>query len=259
MKADNGKQLVSLSALLAIYALLAFTAYLLTPLEQFAAPGQSVPAAVRAMPRLQLAAANAGIILVAYGLLGLAGFWFARKLELPGIYRPGAGWRAWVLWPMLLGLAIGVVIVVVDQVFARAGSTTGLPHPEFPLSVISSAAAGIGEEILFRGFVMGLWAFLLNALLRRWNRRVAALWIGNGIAALAASAAHIPTAMMLLRASSPAQIPALTMAELFVLNGFLGVVAGDRTIRDGLVAAMGVHFWADIVWHVAWPLARLAM
>jgi hypothetical protein len=259
MKATASKQLITLGLLLAIYAVLAFTAYLLTPLEQFVPPGQTVPAAVRAMPRLQLAAGNAGFIFVVYGLLGAAGYWFARKLELPGTYRAGAGWRAWVLWPMLLGLAIGVVIVAVDQIFARAGSTTGLPHPVFPLSVISSAAAGIGEEILFRGFVMGLWGFLLNAVFRRWNGRVAALWIGNGMAALASSAAHIPAAMILLRLNSPAQIPALAMAELFVLNGLLGLVAGDRTIRDGLVAAMGVHFWADMVWHVAWPLLRLAM
>jgi len=35
----------------------------------------------------------------------------------------------------------------------------------------------------------------------------------------------------------------------------LGVVAGERFMKDGLVAAIGVHFWADIVWHVLSPLA----
>jgi hypothetical protein len=258
MKGKANKQLVTLGILLVLFALLAFTAYLLTPFEQLAPPGQTVPAAVSAMPRWQLASANAAIVLVVYGSLGLAGYWFARKLELPGIYREGAGWRVWLLSPMLIGLAIGVVIVIADQLFARAGATTGFPHPGFPLSVISSGAAGIGEEILFRGLVMGLWAFLLNAALRRWNGRVAALWIGNGIAALAFAAAHIPTAMILLRLSSPAGIPALIMAELFLLNSLLGLVAGQRTMRDGLVAAMGVHFWADIVWHVLWPLLRLS-
>jgi len=34
----------------------------------------------------------------------------------------------------------------------------------------------------------------------------------------------------------------------------VALVAGERCRRDGLVAAMGVHFWADIVWHVIWPL-----
>ena len=30
--------------------------------------------------------------------------------------------------------------------------------------------------------------------------------------------------------------------------------AGERYMKDGLVAAAGVHFWADIIWHVVWPL-----
>jgi hypothetical protein len=44
------------------------------------------------------------------------------------------------------------------------------------------------------------------------------------------------------------------LADLVVLNGLVALVAGERYMRDGLVAAMGVHFWADIVWHVIWPL-----
>jgi hypothetical protein len=28
----------------------------------------------------------------------------------------------------------------------------------------------------------------------------------------------------------------------------------QRYMRDGLVAAMGVHFWTDIIWHVIWLL-----
>ena len=40
------------------------------------------------------------------------------------------------------------------------------------------------------------------------------------------------------------------LAELIVLNGILGLLAGESFARDGLVAAAGVHFWADVVWHV---------
>lgn len=38
------------------------------------------------------------------------------------------------------------------------------------------------------------------------------------------------------------------------LFAVVGLVAGQRYIKDGLVAAVGVHFWADVVWHVVWPL-----
>jgi len=258
MTPDGRKQLIAVGLFVAFYALLAFVAYLLTPLEQLAAPGQTVPAATSSMPRWQLAAMGAGLVLVVYGLLAVAGSWFARRLELPMMYRPGAGWRAWLLWPMVIGLLFGVILVIMDQALARANATSGFPHPAFPLSVIASGAAGIGEEILFRGFVMGLWAFLFDLILRRWRGKKAALWIGNVLAALAVSASHIPAAMLLLKVASPAAIPAPAMMELFLLNGSLGLVAGERYMRNGLVAAMGVHFWADVVWHVIWPALGLA-
>jgi hypothetical protein len=99
---------------------------------------------------------------------------------------------------------------------------------------------------------MGLWALLVHILLRR-RRRAAALWIGNAIAALAFSASHLPAAMYLMNAATPAALPPLILIELFLLNSLMGLVAGERYMRDGLVAAMGVHFWADVVWHVIVP------
>jgi len=240
-----------------VYALLALVTYMFVPLEQLVPPTQTVPASALSIPRWQLGLVSAGMILVVYGLLGFAGYWFACKLELPTIYRERAGWRAWFLWPMLLGFGLGIILVIVDHLCAIASSSKGFPHPAFPLSVISSATAGIGEEILFRAFVMGLWAFLVNLLLRRRKCMRAALWIGNIIAALAFSAGHLPGAMILLGVTSPAEIPVLMLVEGLILNSLVGLVAGERYMRDGLVAAMGVHFWTDIVWHVVWPLLGL--
>ena len=60
--------------------------------------------------------------------------------------------------------------------------------------------------------------------------------------------------MMLTDVATPDQIPTLVLIEMFLLNGLLGMVAGERFMKDGLVAAIGVHFWADIVWHVLAPL-----
>jgi hypothetical protein len=253
MKEYSRKQLTVFGVLLFVYALLAMMTYLLIPLDQLA-PTQMAPTPPLDIPRWQLALANAGLVFVIYGLAGLAGYWFARKLEIPAIYREGAGWRAWVLRPALLGLVIGVIFVVVDQLFARANATTGFTHPAFPFSLIASASAGIGEEIMFRGFVMGLWAFLFNLLLRRWSGKRAALWVGNVIAALAFSAGHLPGAMLVFGATKLADLPTWVLVEGVLLNSLVGLVAGERYIKDGLVAAMGVHFWADIVWHVLWPL-----
>jgi len=250
----NKPQLAVLAGLVGVYALLAFITYAFVPLEQITPGFTGMPADLAAIPGWLLGLANAGIVLVAYGLFGLAGYWFAIRLGLPGIFREAAGWREWLWRPALIGLVAGVLLVMLDRVFAALGDYPGFPHPTFPLSLIGSATAAIGEEILFRSFVLGLWATLLNLALRRWGKTGWALWIANAIAALAFGASHLPAAMILFGAPSPAELPQAVLGELFLLNGLLGLAAGERYLKQGLVAAVGVHFFADIVWHVIWPL-----
>ena len=246
------QQLIVFSLLLVMDAFLAFLSFALGLIDQLGMG--EMPSPFDTIPAWQLGLANAGIILVLYGLLGLAGLWFAHKLSLPGVFREDAGWRNWLVIPMAFGVVVGVVISLADRLFASTGDWSGLPHPAFPMSLIASATAGIGEEIVFRMFVLGLWAFLLNLLLKRWQATQVALWIGNVIAALAFGAGHLPTVMVLLGAASLAEIPPLLVGEIFLLNGIVGLVAGERYMRDGLIAAVGVHFWTDIVWHVIWPV-----
>jgi membrane protease YdiL (CAAX protease family) len=250
---NTRKQLSVFAILLAVNAFLAFAAYTWLPPEQIF-QGQTLPPELESVPGWQFGLGNAGIVLVLYGGLGLIGFWLARKAGLPGIFREGAGWRAWVFVPLVTGLIVGILIVGGDLLFTALGDQPGFPHPLFPLSLIASAIAGIGEEILFRLFVMSLWAFLLNLLLRRWNATNLALWLANIIAAFAFAAGHLPAVMVLLNVASPAQLPPLVLAEIFLLNSLLALAAGERFMRDGLVAAVGVHFWADIVWHVVFPV-----
>jgi hypothetical protein len=251
----HGKsQWVVYSALLGTNAFLAFLTFALGLHTEFMV-GQDVSAAeLPDVPAWVLGLGNAAIILIVYGLLGLAGLWFARKLGWPGVFRQDAGWRNRLWMPMGIGVAVGVVLVVADRLFALAGDWSGFAHPTFPMSLIASATAGIGEEIVFRVFVMGLWAFLSSWALSRGRATNLSLWIGNTVAALAFAAAHLPTAMLLVGAQTPAELPAVVLVELFALNSLVALIAGACYVRDGLVAAVGVHFWADIMWHVLWPL-----
>ena len=239
--------------LLGVNALLAFLTFALGLQKEFLA-GQEMPPELARIPGWVLGLANAGMIVVAYGIAGAIGLWLGQKAGLPGVFRPGAGWRGWFWTPMAFGLIVGVLMVIGDRLFAALGQWSGFTHPGFPMSLVASATAGIGEEIVFRGLMMGLWAFLLNLLLRRSGNTAAALWIANGIAALAFIAGHMPISMALFNVQSPLQLPGAVIADLVVLNGLVALVAGERYMRGGLVAAMGVHFWADIVWHVIWPL-----
>ncbi len=253
LKVNTRKQLLILGGLLLLAALLAFLYYVTVPLETLTA-GQPLSPQMAATPRWVLGLANAGIVLVLYGAIGMVGLWFARELGLPGVWRENARWHDWLWQPMVVGVVLGVILVVLDRVFASIGSWPGFTHPPFPAAIFASGVAGIGEEIVFRMFVLGLWTFLFNWVLRRWSATGAALWIGNIIAALAFGASHLPSQMILLNVTDPAQLPPLMLVELFLLNGIMGITAGVYYWRNGLVAAAGIHFWADVVWHVIFPL-----
>jgi len=246
------KQLTVFFVLLTVYVLAIFVTYTFFIDELAASMG--VPMPDTGMPDSVLGLVNAGIFLVLYGILGLLGYWFARKLDLPGIFSEAGNWRRWFIIPLLLGLVGGVLLVVGDLLFTPINGVGRFPHPPFPVSILASLSAGIGEEIVFRGFVFGLWGLLLNWLLKRFNGRIAALWIANLIAALAFGAGHLGTVLVLTGASSLADLSPVLLIEVFLLNGIIGLVAGERYMKDGLVAAAGVHFWTDIVFHVIWGL-----
>lgn len=248
----NRKQLGVFLTLLIVYAFCAFVTYAFFMDGMAETAGMPVPD--MGVPKWVMGLANAGIVFVVYGLLGWAGYWFARKLELPGIFSEDGTWQRWVITPALLGLVCGALLVLADLFFAPINGFGPMPHPGFPLSIIASLSAGIGEEILFRMFVFGLWALLLNWLLQRLNKRSIALWIANVIAALAFGAGHLGTILFLTGASSLGELNPVLLVEVFLLNGVIGLIAGQRYLKDGLVAAAGVHFWTDVVFHVVWGL-----
>jgi membrane protease YdiL (CAAX protease family) len=248
----NRKQLTVLVGLLVVYALSAFSTYAYFVDELAATVG--VPMPDLGVSNAGLGLVNAGIVLVLYGLLGSIGYWFARKLELPGIFSEAGNWRRWFLIPLMLGLVCGLFIVIGDILFAPINGFGRMVHPGFPVSILASISAGIGEEIMFRGFVFGLWGFVLNWLFKRFNGRTLAVWIANVIAALAFGAGHLGTILFLTGASSLAELSPLLIIEVFLLNGIIGLIAGERYMKDGLVAAAGVHFWTDVVFHVLYGL-----
>lgn len=246
------RQLTVFLILLLLVALSTFVIYTFFS-DQLAAE-VGVPMPDMGVSDSMLGLANVGIVLVQSGILGLVGYWFARKLGLPGIYSEDGDWGRWFFIPLVLGLICGILLVIGDLVFTPINGFGRFVHPGFPISIPASVSAGIGEEITFRGFVFGLWGVILNWLLRRFHGRKAALWIANLIAALAFGAGHLGTLMFLTGATSLAEQNPILLIELFLLNGILGLLAGWRYMKDGLVAAAGVHFWNDVVFHVFWGL-----
>ena len=248
----NRKQLTIFLIMLVVYGFCIFATY--TFFADQVAASAGVPMPEMPASNAVMGLASAGIYVVLYGLLGWAGIWLARKLGLPGVFSEDGNWQRWFILPLLLGLVCGIVLVIGDLFFAKINGVGPFVHPQFPLSIMASVTAGIGEEILFRVFVFGVWGFILNWLFKRFNGRTAALWIANVIAALAFGAGHLPAIFFLTGTTSFAGLNPILLVEVFLLNGMIGLIAGWRYMKDGLVAASGVHFWTDIVFHVIYGL-----
>ncbi len=51
---------------------------------------------------------------------------------------------------------------------------------------------------------------------------------------------------------SIAEIPGPMWVEIFLLNGVLSFTAAYYFRKYGFLAAVGIHFWNNVVWHVIW-------
>jgi hypothetical protein len=45
-------------------------------------------------------------------------------------------------------------------------------------------------------------------------------------------------------------VPASLLIGLLLMNGSLSLFAAHGLKKYGFLAAAGIHFWADIIWHV---------
>lgn len=218
------------------------------------ASGVSIPAAPLPAP-LPVVALVAGVgVMVIYGAFGLLGLFLARKLGLPEIWDVAVTNRQRFLIPAMVGAAIGVVIILGDIIFAPVNGLGHIPHPPFPTSIVAALAAGIGEETLFRLFFISFWTWLISRIILRGRRQTTVFAIVSLFSALAFGLGHLPGFMYMQGWNSLSQVPAMLMTELLALNGLLSIAAAYFFKKYGFLAPVGIHFWADVVWHVIWGL-----
>jgi membrane protease YdiL (CAAX protease family) len=204
--------------------------------------------------RSVMALTTAAIYLVVYGGLGFIGLKLARKLGFADLWDPAVSWRQRFLIPALVGVGLGVFFILVDQTLAPWHELGPLPHPPFPTSIVASIAAGIGEEIIFRLFFITFWVWLVSRLLLKGRWQTQIFWIVAFFSALAFAFGHLPSVMFLLGVESIQAIPPFLMVEIVILNGTLSLFAAHYFKLYGFLAAVGIHFWADVIWHVIWGL-----
>jgi len=205
-------------------------------------------------PRIVIALINAGIILIVYGGLGYLGLFLSRKLGFPDIYDKRVSNRQRFLTPALIGAALGVFLIIGDVIFSRFNTIGRFLHPPLPASIVASFSAGIGEEIMFRLFFISFWTWLISKIILRgrWQNQI--FWVVAVLSALAFAVGHLPSLMLIYNFKSVSAVPVILMIEGILLNGAVGIVAAYYFRSYGFLAAVGVHFWTDIIWHVIYGL-----
>lgn len=205
------------------------------------------------MPLWTVALVNVLSTLIIYGGLGFLGLFLAGKLGFAQIWDQNVNNRQRFLVPALIGAGLGVFLILSDTAFAPFNGIGYLEHPAFPSSIFASITAGIGEEIIFRLFFISFWVWIISRLILKGRSQNTVFWVMAVISALVFSAGHLPSVMALYHLELSALSPVFYL-EIILLNGTLSMFAAYYMRKYGFLAAVGIHFWADIVWHVIWGL-----
>src|SRR5581483_3158203 len=124
------------AGLIAIYAAMAAISIFL-PQDAF---GTTIrPDQMPAAPAV-VALANAGIVLVVYGGLGLVGLRLARRLGLPAIWDAAVSNRGRFAIPALVGAGVGIALIAGDVLFSPINGVGRLAHPPLATAIVASVA-----------------------------------------------------------------------------------------------------------------------
>lgn len=151
-----------------------------------------------------------------------------------------------------LGVLAGILIILVSFLFTSASSILQGAELTVPVwkGLLASFYGGIGEEILFRLFVMTVivWIFYKIKKTPEGKPTTTGIWLAIIITAILFGVGHLPIT------GSITAITPLVIARAIVLNGIGAIIFGWLYWKKGLESAMISHFSADIVLHVLFPL-----
>lgn len=201
-------------------------------------------------------ALQAGVLCWLFGWLGLflgarhgldapwLRAWVYRQPRIPA--RPARWWLA-----VLLGVLAALLVVGTDLIrspWHHSPDTVAALGSAWR-GALASFYGGIVEETECRLLLVSLFVWLLAWL----NHQRALSWmfvVAIVLAALLFGAGHLPAAFATGMAHAP-----LPIARIVLLNALVGLVTGTLFWKYGLEHAMLAHFSADLVLHVALPLA----
>ena len=244
------KPSISLKIFIGLVSVLAICAAVNVYMPQ----GNSIPMQELPASKFIIAIVTGGIMLILYGGLGFLGYYLSRQIGYADIWSLEISASQRLFIPASIGAALGAVFIIGDIIFSPFNTIGRLPHPPFPTSIFASVTAGIGEEILFRLFFISFWVWLIaiKLLKRRYQNLI--FWIVSLLSSLSFAIAHIPSFIFLYGWKSIHEIPMVFLIELVLLNGIVAIFAAYYFRKYGFLAAVGIHFWTDIIWHCVYGI-----
>lgn len=239
---------------LKIYIGLIITLAILAAINVFLPQGTFLSTQMLPASKPVLALANAAIMLILYGGLGFLGLKLSSKLGFADIWDLKVSNKQRFLIPAFVGGGIGIFFILADIIFGKFHSLGPIPHPPFPTSLVASVTAGIGEEVIFRLFFIAFWVWLISYVIlkKKWQNQV--FWVVSIFSALAFALGHFPSVMILFDLNTIQEIPFALISEIILLNGVISIFAAYYFRKYGFLAAVGIHFWTDIIWHTIWGM-----
>jgi hypothetical protein len=181
-----------------------------------------------------------------FSLVGLVGVWLSTKTGFPEAWDARVSNRERLLYPILVGLGLGVLLVLIDLpsgytrlVAARHG--VGQQYTNFPSMLLIFTAASILVEVIYRLLLLPLLLWLISSLILRHRAQETVFWILALLSSTQEAISQMPDLQAL-----PVLLAVVIAAFFFALN----LAQATFFRKFGFLAAILVRAGFYFVWHV---------
>jgi hypothetical protein len=184
-----------------------------------------------------------------FALVGLAGVWLSHRTGFPAAWDPRISNRQRLLYPALIGLGFGLLVVARDQFthgielfLAQTGLATF--NAPFPGSLLFYAGGAIIVEVVYRLLPIPLLLWLISNLILHGRAQAQVFWV---LALLSSAIEPLTQDLAILRAATP-----LVFAAHLVPDYALNFTQAVMFRRYGFFASLVVRWAMYLVWHIGY-------
>jgi hypothetical protein len=194
------------------------------------------------VPFLGLASVWQEVILI--GLLGFGGLWLSLKTGFPEMLDNQISYKQRFLVPALVGLVLGTMLVMFNQLILRLPGSLHIP---FPASIFYYTYASIETEIVFRLIPIPLFVWLISVVLFRGRWQEGVFW---GVAIILSLWEPLMQIVGLRQMGLLGAMGPLVIGVLFALIYGTNLSLAYFFRKSGFLAPLTMRFAIYLAWHV---------